>query len=246
MRRFFFDPETRKGDFVTLSPEESKHAIRVLRLQVGTPVELLDGMGTVFSGEIESTGKIVHVRILGVKRKARESDKTLLVCQGILKGEKMDTVVQKCTELGVEGMFPFHSSRCRGKLELQLAEKKLRRWQRIGLAACKQCYRAEPMGIEIPAKYDELITASSEPSGEQLQLMFWEEESEVHLRDIGAVAEAATIKLLLGPEGGFSAKEVEMARSNGWRTVSLGERILRAETATLTAVSIVQYLSGNL
>lgn len=247
MRRFFFDPGTRNGDVVMLSPEESKHATKVLRLQTGAEVLLFDGIGSVFSGIIETSKKRVQVRITGEKEAPACPDTPVEVYLGILKGEKMDMVVQKCTELGVATVRPFHSSRCQGKLAPAVAEKKLKRWQRIGREACKQCYRPELISIAPPLDYQELLAAKPQSSPEhQVQLLFWEEENEVHLYDVSDIRKATSIQLMLGPEGGFSREEVEVARANGWRTVGLGERILRAETATLTAVSIVQYLLKNL
>jgi 16S rRNA (uracil1498-N3)-methyltransferase len=100
------------------------------------------------------------------------------------------------------------------------------------------------MQLEKPRLYSELFGEVNTSEGD-VRLLFWEEEKELHLRDIPAIRESQSIDLMLGPEGGFSVQEVEQARQYGWQTVSLGDRILRAETATLSAVSIVQYLAGN-
>lgn len=245
MRRFFFDPTTRKGETVYLSAEESRHISKVLRLKSGSVVELLDGQGTVFKATISSSGRLVEATIEGIVTEEEAGGIDVRVYQGVLKGEKMDTVVQKCTELGVTGMRPFVSSRYQGKLSEGQSEKKHERWQRIGLAACKQCMRLRAMQIGKPLKYSELLNKEPE-NDETLRLLFWEEETKIHLGDIPEIVESQSIILLLGPEGGFTSEEVEQAQQCGYRTVSLGERILRAETATLTAVSIVQYLTGNL
>ena len=98
------------------------------------------------------------------------------------------------------------------------------------------------MQVDFPTNLPDLLGGVDAP----LRLLFWEEEKEVHLQDIPALSTAQSVALLLGPEGGFSRQEVDLARQSGWLTVSLGERILRAETATLTAVSIIQFLLGNL
>lgn len=246
MRRFYFDPKSRSGDAVFLSEEESHHIAKVLRLPVGSEVELLDGLGTVYRAVIGETGRRVVLRIEGVAATAAEPGKTVWVGQGILKGEKMDTVVQKCTELGVTRFTPFHSSRCQGRFNPSQTLKKHERWQRVGLAACKQCLRLQTMQQDVPIGYNELLQDGDARRDDLLRLLFWEEEKDRHLYDIPAIGQAKSIALMLGPEGGFSRQEVELARESGWRTVSLGERILRAETATLTAVSIVQYLIGNL
>lgn len=242
MRRFFFDPESRKGDTLFLPEEESHHLTKVLRLPAGSEIELLDGEGTVYRAIIVALGRRVEARIDGIVARDAGAGKSVWVGQGILKGEKMDTVVQKCTELGVSRFSPFASSRCQGKADAGQSRKRHERWQRIGLAACKQCQRPRLMQMDFPTNLPDLLGGVDTP----LRLLFWEEEKEVHLQDIPALSTAQSVVLLLGPEGGFSRQEVDLARQSGWLTVSLGERILRAETATLTAVSIIQFLLGNL
>jgi len=245
MRRFFFEPSSRNGDTVLLSEEESRHIVKVLRLKKGDTVELLDGLGAAYQAVIDTVGRRVEARIKGVVAKDVDSGKSLWVWQGLLKGEKMDTVVQKCTELGVTGIIPFQSSRCQGKLDGGQARKKRERWQRIGIAACKQSLRLQSIAIESPMSYADALSIKSDQTS-MLRLLFWEEEKKTSLGDLADICTADSIALMLGPEGGFSREEVLQAGLHGWRTVGLGERILRAETATLTTVSIVQYLAGNL
>ncbi|MBU1566884.1 MAG: 16S rRNA (uracil(1498)-N(3))-methyltransferase [Proteobacteria bacterium] len=242
MRRFFFDPLSRKEDTLFLAEEESRHVAKVLRLPVGSEMELFDGQGTVYRAIVVATGRRVEVRIVGVVARDEGAGKTLWVGQGILKGEKMDTVVQKCTELGASRFSPFESSRCQGKADPAQNRKRHERWQRIGLAACKQCMRPKLMQIDAPTNLSDLLRGTDVT----VRLLFWEEEKDVRLQDIPDLQKAQSVALLLGPEGGFSPEEVDLARQVGWLTVSLGGRILRAETATLTAVSIVQFLIGNL
>lgn len=246
MRRFYFDPLTRQGEEVVLSEEESHHIVKVLRLSAGERVELLDGQGSVFRAVIVATGRRVTLHLDGLAAAAPEEGKTLWVAQGLLKGDKMDTVVQKCTELGVARFMPFISSRCQGRLDNLQARKKQERWQRIGLEACKQCLRLRLPRIDSPAGFEEFLRSGAAGNESFLKLMFWEEEKEVHLRDLPEISGAGSTILLLGPEGGLTGREVELARDAGFRTVSLGERILRAETATLAAVAVVQFLAGNL
>lgn len=245
MRRFYFDPSRRNGDTVFLSEEESRHIVKVLRLKIGDAIELLDGLGAMFHAVITSVGRQVEVYVEGLVAREAGVGKPLWVWQGILKGDKMDTVVQKCTELGVTRMIPFQSSRCQGKLHPTQAQKKYERWQRIGIAACKQCLRLQSIQIDTPVSYSESLSTKSDDNS-TLRLLFWEEEKNTHLHDIATIEKASSYALMLGPEGGITREEIEMARLAGWRTVSLGDRILRAETATISAVSIVQYLSGNL
>jgi len=246
MHRFFFDPKDRNGEIVTLSEEESRHIGRVLRLKVGHEIEMFDGTGTLYNGVLAVIGRRAVAHLSGIASTCREEARILWVRQGLLKGEKMDMVVQKCTELGVTGITPFHSSRCQGKLDAMQAGRKQERWRRISLAACKQCLRLQPMQLDETHLYRDVLDKSSLDDEGRWRLLFWEEEKNVHLEDVAAIENTRCIDLLLGPEGGLSADEVESARRHGWQTVSLGDRILRAETATLSAVAIVQYLAGNL
>lgn len=245
MRRFFFDPHVRNGDRVFLSEEESRHISKVLRLKAGDIIELLDGLGAVFRAVITAVGRQVEAEIEEIITRQVGVGKPIWIWQAILKGEKMDTVVQKCTELGVTGMIPFQSSRCQGKFDQMQGRKKHQRWQRIGLEACKQCLRLNTINIDEPTTYPESL---EKKSGDDsiVRLLFWEEEKTTTLGDILDITKAGSLGLMLGPEGGFTREEIDQARLSGWRTVSLGDRILRAETATISAVSIVQYLAGNL
>lgn len=245
MRRFFFENDTIRDDIVELPESESRHISRVLRLSAGEGVELLDGRGRVYTAILIDTGKRVRARIIGVQAEQDTESISLIVGQGQLKGQKMDTVIQKCTELGVTRIAPFWSSRCQGKLNDLQGVKKLERYQRIVEAACKQCYRPDLMAVDPPCALTDLLAAFPEGEG-RLRLLFWEEERAASLHTVTIPETTREAVILLGPEGGLAAAEVAMARSQGWRTVSLGSRILRAETATLTAASIIQFLLHNI
>jgi len=244
MRRFFFEPAQRRGVIVRLDGDESRHVQKVLRLTIGTDIELFDGCGELFSGKIVGTGRNVDVEITGTLGVPEEPGPELIVCQGLLKGEKMDMVVQKSTEMGVSVLQPVHTQRCQGKLNDSQAEKKLGRWQRISLAACKQSMRIQQMRIEAALELGEALAIGS---GERvLRLMFWEEEHSFQLQEIIDWQGYDKVILLLGPEGGISEEEAEAAVAADWRLVSLGRNILRAETATLAAVAIVQHCIGRM
>lgn len=245
MRRFFFDNDNRDGDIVSLPESESRHISRALRLTTGEEVELLDGRGKVYAAVIEETGKTVRARIVGSVEDGSDDSVHLIIGQGQLKGKKMDMVIQKCTELGVTRVVPFWSSRCQGKLNDLQGAKKLERYTRIVESACKQCYRPDLMTVDQPLGFNELLASFPDQSG-RLRLLCWEEEKEVSLHDIEIPEAIEEVVVFLGPEGGLSAEEAEAARMQGWQTVSLGKRILRAETATLTAASVMQFLLRNI
>ena len=246
MRRFFFDPANMEGDEVVLADDESRHITKALRLQPGTEIELLDGRGAAFRATIVELGRRVRARIVATDRRDDPSVARipLIVGQGIVKG-KMDFLVEKCTELGVATLVPFWGSRCQGKLAESHEHRKTERYQRLVVAACKQCARLQPMTISDPMTLTALLAAHP-PDEDVLRLLFWEEERQTDLHQLDMTGPWRQVVILLGPEGGFSAAEVEAARAGGWQTVSLGGRILRAETATLAAVAIVQFLLGNM
>jgi 16S rRNA (uracil1498-N3)-methyltransferase len=245
MNRFLFDPVKVDGDKVLLSKEESRHISRSLRLLPGAEIELFDGGGTVFNAEIVEIGRRVKVRLGHCVSREVIPGKPVWVLQGLLKGKKMDTVVQKCTELGAARFNPFISSRCQVKSDKTQNNRRQERWQRITIAACKQCLRTQPLIVDQAVPFAELFD-SCEPGPNSLRLLFWEEEKAVRLHDLPSFDQFDSVCLLLGPEGGLTLEEVELARERGWQTVSLGDHILRAETATLSALSIVQYLAGNI
>lgn len=241
MRRFFFTGNATEG-VVDLAADESRHISRVLRLERGTPIELLDGRGGLYSGTIKTLGEPVTVEIIE-KLETAGAQVPVRVAQGLLKGQKMDLVIQKSTELGATVFIPFQASRSQGKHDDSQARKKQARWQKISLEACKQCMRADSMAVVAPVSFTELIEASENDG--RVKLIFWEEEKEVNLENLPSLKGVAGVDVILGPEGGISQAEIEHARSYGWQTVSLGKRILRAETATITALSLVMFLTGN-
>jgi len=233
---------------VSLDRQESHHIARVLRMRAGDQLELIDGEGSHCRGIIESLGRSVVVRLLEKWTDSIEPRRELWVCQGDLKGKKMEFLVQKCTELGVAYFFSFHSSRSQGRLDDQRQDRKLARWQDLVKAACKQSGRLRSMRLAEESFFGDLIK-TEQFAGASTKLLLWEEEKNCRLADFdlsGADGPDGPVCLMLGPEGGFSADEAVLARQHGWTTVSLGRHILRAETATLAAVSIVQHMLGEL
>lgn len=231
---------------VLLPAEESYHISRVLRLQPGTEIELMDGHGGVYTAVIVEAGRKVIARMICLKEEGSDGLVQFWVGQGLLKGKKMDGIVQQCTELGVNRLIPFFSSRCQGSLRELRERQKAERWDRIVISACKQCKRRDLMVIEEMVEFSTMLSQFENAPG-LLRLLFWEEEKDFRLRpEMVGEGKFDKILILLGPEGGFSRDEVSLAREGGWQTVSLGRRILRAETATLAAVSLVQYLAGNM
>ena len=246
MRRFFYDSSSQSGDQIVLDEQESHHITRVLRLAEGSEVELLDGRGSAYRARIIEAGKRVKLRICAqIVSDSAKNSRQLILGQAILKGQKMDELVQRCTELGVDHFMPFWSSRCQGKLDPGRQLEKTARYLRISEAACKQSSRLLPMRLSDAETFASCICSREFPVGMQ-RIIFWEEEQEADLYKLEISAGSPGVAMLIGPEGGFSQSEVETAKNQGWQPVSLGGRILRAETATLAAVAIIQYLLGNM
>ena len=242
MRRFFIQAESKVGDDVLLSGEESHHITRVLRLSAGKMLELFDGKGNVYEAEIAEVGKRVRLRICA-SRFVEDDGVPLRVCQGVLKGKKMEFLLQKCTELGVSEFIPFVSSRCQlKKTEQKRLAGKYARWQKIIDEACKQCGRVRPMQLADVLMFHDMLQQATGETG----ILFWEEEQEQTLHTVSPASVGKGLQIVLGPEGGFTAEEAAAAAGAGFRILSLGPRILRAETATVTAVSILQYTLGNI
>ncbi len=237
MRRFFYDPAQESDGHLLIEGAEAHHISTVLRLRLGETAELLDGAGQVLTGQIERiSAESVLFRILS-RRLEPKGHSSLTLAAALLKGKKMDMLVQKATELGAHHFIPVITRYCEPQGRDKHAAE---RWQRIMLEACKQCGRPWLMRISAPLPLHDLdILADS------LKIMPWEKESTCSFADIAMQAGQSAL-LLIGPEGGFHPEEVEYARSCGFRTVSLGPRTLRAETAALTAAVLVQHGLGNL
>lgn len=245
MRRFFFTTDDRVEDKVTLCQEESRHIRKVLRLHPGEIVELFDGSDILYNAEIIALGKNVQTRIISSKSIDLQQKSEIWLGQGVVKTKQMELLLQKCTELGVNDFTPFISSRCQGNL-IEQSRQKSERWRRIIGESCKQCLRPQTMNLHGFQSFEDVTAKQSNDHG-VLKLLCWEKERDVNLADFSAeIRSSAMVKLLFGPEGGFTASEIEAARFAGWQTVGLGQRILRAETAAIAAVAIVQHLLGNM
>lgn len=246
MRRFFIDPVVDLDSPVVLDREEAHHCLRVLRLQHGDSVELLDGIGGLYRGSIELLGRQVAIRLQAKIAQEPEPACPVWLFQGDLKGKKMDELVQRCTELGVTRFLPFTSSRSQGRLEQERWARKQQRWRDLVRAACKQSGRLHLMDTERVRPIAERLAQERGPA--TLKLLFWEEERANRLTTVDWPADGrpAAVALMMGPEGGFAEEEVELARRHGWTIVSLGSGILRAETATIAAVAIVRHRLGEI
>jgi 16S rRNA (uracil1498-N3)-methyltransferase len=245
MPRFFVSPEQIKDDHIIITGPDVNHIARVLRLGAGDRITVLDGRGALYEAVIERAGKDEVLCAIEKRSKVDSaSSLRLTLVQGIPKGDKMDLIVQKGAELGVSRVIPLISQRVVVKLEGDKSGKKRERWQRIALEAAKQCRRPDIPEVEEPAGWDQVL---ANLPGEALALMPWEEENALSLREVlMGNTPKEDVFVFIGPEGGFTAGEVERARARGVRPVTLGPRILRTETAGLAVVAIILYQWGDL
>jgi 16S rRNA (uracil1498-N3)-methyltransferase len=249
-RRFYAPPAAFAPDAQTvlLSVGEARHARGVLRLQPGDEVYVFDGAGKEFRCEVrefDRDGAALDV-IEEVEPAHPESPLNLTLAIALLKGEKFDLVVQKATELGASRIVPVVTSRADVRIRNdEDAKRKVTRWQRIALEAAKQCGRARLMEIAEPVRFKDLI---DRPAAEgELRLMFAERNGTSFAKAArNPPPDSVKVFALIGPEGGWADEEIELARAGAFEIVTLGGRTLRAETAAVAIVSLLQHRFGDL
>jgi 16S rRNA (uracil1498-N3)-methyltransferase len=243
MPRVFVRPEAVGPDRVRFDAAEAHHLRRVLRLRSGAVVEATDG-----------TGRLYTVRLVGLDAEGawgaiearaepvRESPCAITLAQAILKGDRMSWLVQKATELGVARIIPMETARVVARPASGAAGRQAR-WERIAREAVKQCGRVVVPAVAPPRAFGEVLR---EISAHDAALVFWEGGGRTLAATAREMGGPARLLLLIGPEGGFTSEEVAQAEEAGARLVSLGPRILRAESAGLTAIALCQFLFGDL
>lgn len=244
MPRFFtsavqFDEAASVGSAV-IDGEDGRHIARSLRMHTGDALTLSDGAGTDYTGEIESiTGDTVMVRLTDKFKSRSEPALRVTLYPGMPKADKLELITQKAVELGVTKIVPVLTSRSVSRPDAKSVSKKQERLQRIALEAAKQSGR----GI-IPeiGKMTDLESALKTAPGKKI--LFYEGGGEA----LGALVspDEAEVSVFIGPEGGFDAAEVQLAKQYGATPATLGPRILRTETAPLAALSVLMYITGNM
>lgn len=243
--RFFADPGQINDGVIRITGPDVIHISRVLRLGRGSLLTVLDGRGKSYEAVIRDLDRDeVVCEIIKQLLTTPACPVKVTLVQGIPKGDKMDLIIQKGTELGVSRVIPLLCRRTVVKLDGDRVLRKRERWQRIALEAAKQCRRPDVPEVAEPAELDGVL--GSLPAN-CTALIPWEEENKVSLKDllyeIKAVEE---IYVFIGPEGGFTAGEVAGARAAGVRPVTLGPRILRTETAGIAVITMVLCRWGDL
>jgi 16S rRNA (uracil1498-N3)-methyltransferase len=211
----------------------------VLRKRDGDAVEVIDSAAQRFVAELQIAGKTATAKLAELRKGDEAGLPEVTVAQGIPKGQKMDFVVEKLTELGVASIIPLQSERT---VVTDVGANKIERWRRLAKTASQQCGRAEIPRIADPVTLTELIAGFKDYDA---VLFPWELADRVPLRERlpDLIANANRILVIVGPEGGFSHAEAQAAQEVGAQLISLGSRILRTETAALVAVTLIAYVT---
>ncbi|SIQ65972.1 16S rRNA (uracil(1498)-N(3))-methyltransferase [Aquipseudomonas alcaligenes] len=236
LSRFFIDAPLSLGQHEL--PEAQAHYIgRVLRHAAGDAVQLFDGSGQEYLGELIEVGKkAVRVELREQLAGQAESPLRIHLGQGLSRGERMDWAIQKATELGVGEITPIVSERCEVRLKDERADKRLAHWRQVAISACEQCGRSVLPVIHAPVSLGEWQASV-------------QAELKLVLHPIAAPLESharpQSLAFLIGPEGGLSETEVEQAKAVGFHAARLGPRVLRTETAPVVALAVAQQLWGD-
>lgn len=244
MRRFYIPPEMVQHPQPEISGSDAVHIHRVLRMSAGDVVELFDGIGNCYRAKIVSaSSERIVFSIEESFDLLSESSVHITVAQGILKDRKMDDLIRPLTELGITCWMPFYAARSIPLPGKKGVGKRLDRWEKIAMEAVKQCRRGRIPRITPMEKFDDILEASNDCD---LKILFWEGVSQVFDIPRTDSQKPKKIMAVVGPEGGFTSNEVRLAKMHGFLTTGLGPRILRAQTATLTACALVQYCFGDM
>lgn len=237
--RIYTDQPLTENQSVVLDDNAARHLKTVLRVKPGQPVTLFNGAGGEYQGTItDSATKKVIVALSVHRQLERESPLHITLAIGISRGERMDWIVQKATELGVSVIVPLITERTEVKLNAERAQKKLRHWRQITISACEQSGRNKLPEIQPLQQFGDWL---SQQSGENKFVLH--HRAATPLASLAKFARSATV--LIGPEGGLTEAEITAAAARSFQPLSLGPRVMRTETAPVAAISVLQMLWGD-
>lgn len=239
--RLFVEDRLQTGAELTLSDEASHYVGRVLRLSAGAGLTLFDGRGGEFAATVSAVSRNAVVVRVGEKSSCeRESPLSIHLVQGISRGERMDIVVQKATELGVARVTPVLTEFSVVKLASEKRDKRARHWTRVARSACEQSGRNRVPVIDAPRTFDEWLRPAT--GGNRLRLALQPSAATT----LAQLDKPSGVDLLVGPEGGLSERELEQAAAAGFVACTFGPRVLRTETAAIAAIAVLQARWGDL
>lgn len=239
--RVFVEEPLKPDAVAQVEGSAANHILRVLRLQVGDALVVFDGRGGEYEARIEGTRKDTVLVAVGAHRPVeRESPLAVTLAQGVARGERMDVVVQKATELGVRAIVPLLTERTVVRLDAGRSDSKLRHWSAVAVAACEQCGRNTLPRLPAPQTLEAFLAASRSESAARVVLSPRGERRVSELQ-----ASSGEVILLVGPEGGLAEHELDAALAVGFQALRLGPRILRTETAAIAALAALQLALGD-
>jgi 16S rRNA (uracil1498-N3)-methyltransferase len=259
LTRVYVDAPVAAGKRVIVEGSAANHIARVLRLRSGDALTVFDGSGGEFGARIEEFRKeAVVVAVEEHRPLDRESPLPLTLVQGISRGERMDWIIQKATELGASRIVPVFTKRSVVRLDGKQAERKLQHWRAITVAACEQCGRNRIPDLAAPVDFFDMLAGDSsghpdsagrpDPAGHSDSVgatrLLLSPTGDLRIDDLQDVGKGITV--LIGPEGGLEELEQEAAIAAGFKAVRLGPRVLRTETAAIAALTIIQRYFGDL
>ncbi len=242
MTRFFVSSQEMTGDLICLTGENAAHA-KVLRLKAGEQLLVCDGQGRECLCKVtELSASQIDLTVLSRQASCAEAAIRASVYMAYPKGDKLEHVIQKATELGAYEIVAFPSARCISRPDEKSLKKKLERWQKIAASAAEQSGRGRIPQVIALGSYQEALSRAVQADK---AILFYENEQATTLHMALSASAFSTVSLLSGPEGGLEETEVEQAQKAGLSVCTLGKRILRCETAPLCALSAVMYHSGE-
>jgi 16S rRNA (uracil1498-N3)-methyltransferase len=242
--RLFTDTPLEAGLAVALPAPAAAHALRVLRLKSGDTVTLFNGDGHEYPARLLTAGiRDVRAEVAARASPVRESPLRITLIQALARGEKMDWIIQKATELGVARIVPVATERSEVKLDAARAGIRREHWRAVAIAACEQCGRNVIPAIEAPVELSAWLKTTQAPQAESRWVMH--PDGTAHVRDLQAASREKML-LAIGPEGGFGASDLDALHGAAFHGLSLGPRILRTETAGVVAIAALQALYGDL
>lgn len=243
--RLYLPRPLETGAICAAAADQARYLKTVLRMREGDPLLIFNGTGWEYKAVIRrQTAGGMELEITG-RRALPAAEIHVTLCQAVPKVEKMDGIIRHATELGADRIVPFLAERSVPRWQSEQLPRKRERWQKIAVEASRQCGRPDIPEIGEIVTFERMLRDVPE-SG--LRLIPWEEETKTGIREIlrdPSRSEMKEFVLVIGPEGGFSAGEIELARQAGFLSVSLGKRVLRVETASLAVLAIFQYEKGG-
>ena len=245
MRRFFIDKDTVSSTVPTLTGPDVRHIRTVLHLKAGDEIFLFDGQGSEYRARIaDSTSRAIRLLILDKYSAISESRLEIEIAQSLLKARNMDRIVRQLTELGVVAFLPFMSERSVPRPEPSRLAGRKQRWKTIARESLKQCGRSRTPHIGSLVSFEELVTARR---SHNLKVIFHNHQSGVESTScLAKMLDVRSVLALVGPEGGFTDDEVELALQHGFVCVCLGPRTLKSDTAAIIIAAILQHTFGDL